>query len=302
MATPRARDPATRVVTVANQKGGVGKTTTAVNVGAELARRVRVLLVDLDPQANATSSLGLDPGEDRATTYEVLLGDTAIDEIVLPTGVPGLDLAPASRVLAGAQVELVDLPDRERRLERALAGLVAGGAYDLVLVDTPPSLGLLTLNALVASDLVLVPVQAEYLALEGLGQLVETLEMVRSSLNPRLVLVGILLTMLDSRTNLSAQVAAEVRRHFPAATFAVEIPRSVRLSEAPSFGRSIRQYDPSSRGGRAYAALADELATRLGLNGAAGAAAGTPVIVATDDGPDAAESPADEVASRGGRP
>jgi len=260
-ATP---SPPTRVVTVANQKGGVGKTTTAVNLGAELARRFRVLLIDVDPQANATSSLGIDPGAARASTYEVLLGDADIDAVILPNVVPGLDLAPSSRVLAGAQVELVDLAARERRLEGALAGLVAEGTYDVILIDTPPSLGLLTLNALVASDLVLVPVQSEYLALEGLGQLVETLEMVRASLNTRLVLVGILLTMLDSRTRLSAQVAAEVRRHFPAATFAAEIPRSVRLSEAPSFGRPIRQYDPSSRGGKAYARLADELAARLG--------------------------------------
>ena len=295
--SPRGSSP--RVITVANQKGGVGKTTTAVNLGAELARQARVLLVDLDPQANATSSLGVDPSEDRASTYEVLLGETAIDEIILPSGVSGLDLAPASRVLAGAQVELVDLADRERRLERALAGLVEIGAYDLVLIDTPPSLGLLTLNALVASDLVLVPVQSEYLALEGLGQLVETLEMVRSSLNPRLVLVGILLTMLDSRTNLSAQVAAEVRRHFPAATFGVEIPRSVRLSEAPSFGRSIRQYDPSSRGGRAYAALANELVGRLGCGGGGGPGVNGGVNRGEGKGGPAPD-PADEVGSWAG--
>jgi chromosome partitioning protein len=297
----------TRVVTVANQKGGVGKTTTAVNVGAELARRARVLLVDLDPQANATSSLGLDPGEERASTYDALLGDLPLAEAIVATAVPGLDLAPASRVLAGAQVELVDLPDRERRLERALGPVVEAGGYDVVLVDTPPSLGLLTLNALVGSDLVLVPVQCEYLALEGLGQLVETLELVRGSLNPRLVLVGILLTMLDSRTNLSAQVAAEVRRHFPAATFATVIPRSVRLSEAPSFGRPIRLYDASSRGARAYAALADELARRLGLpaEGAPGRSGPDDAPAPDADRPDAspiAPGPADRAAEAASAP
>jgi chromosome partitioning protein len=269
-----------RIITVANQKGGVGKTTTAVSLGAELAGRFRVLLIDLDPQANATSSLGLaDPGRDRST-YDVLLGDTALADVLVRTEIPGLDLAPADRALAGAQIELVDLPDRERRLERAIGPLLApaaanrstGPSYDLVLIDTPPSLGLLTLNALAASDHVLIPVQSEYLALEGLGQLVETLELVRGSLNARLGLIGILLTMLDARTNLSVQVGAEVRRHFPAATFQTAIPRSVRLSEAPSFGRPIMLYEPSSRGARAYAELAEELLVRLGLGGAGSSA------------------------------
>jgi chromosome partitioning protein len=261
-----------RIITIANQKGGVGKTTTAVSLGAELAGRYRVLLIDLDPQANATSSLGLsDPSRDRST-YDVLLGDATLGEIVIKTEIDKLDLAPADRSLAGAQVELVDLPDRERRLEHAIGLLLAAPdadsppAYDLVLIDTPPSLGLLTLNALAASDNVLVPVQSEYLALEGLGQLVETLELVRSSLNPRLGLVGILLTMLDARTNLSDQVSAEVRRHFPAATFQTAIPRSVRLSEAPSFGRPIKLYDPTSRGAQAYADVCKELLVRLGLS------------------------------------
>src|SRR6266536_1968083 len=261
-----------RVITVANQKGGVGKTTTAVSLGTELAERHRVLLIDLDPQANATSSLGLvEPSRERST-YDVLLGDASLADIIISTDVPGLDLAPADRALSGAQVELVDVPDREHCLARALDALRATapsanlratpaehaigspdeplelspedspvtdahGPYDLILIDTPPSLGLLTLNALAASDHVLIPVQSEYLALEGLGQLIETLELVRGSLNPRLMLVGILLTMLDARTNLSMQVAAEVRRHFPAAAFRTTIPRSVRLSEAPSFGR-----------------------------------------------------------------
>jgi chromosome partitioning protein len=260
-----------RIITVANQKGGVGKTTTTVSLGAELSDRFRVLLIDLDPQANATSSLGLsDPSRERST-YDVLLGNTPLADIVIRTDVAGLDLAPADRVLAGAQIELVDVPNRERRLEGAIAPLpvtpdASGvGGYDLILIDTPPSLGLLTLNALAASDYVLIPVQSEYLALEGLGQIVETLELVRGSLNPRLGLIGILLTMLDARTNLGNQVGAEVRRHFPAATFQTEIPRSVRLSEAPSFGRPIKQYEPSSRGARAYAALTDELLRRLGM-------------------------------------
>ncbi|HZO31616.1 MAG TPA: ParA family protein [Chloroflexota bacterium] len=262
---------AARIITVANQKGGVGKTTTTVSIGAELAERFRVLLIDLDPQANATSSLGLTDPERERSTYDALLGNSPLADVVIETDIPNLALAPAVRALAGAQIELVDLPNRERRLERALEPLLGATqpdqarAYDLVLIDTPPSLGLLTLNALAASDHVLIPVQSEYLALEGLGQIVETLELVRGSINPRLGLIGILLTMLDARTNLGQQVGAEVRRHFPAATFQTEIPRSVRLSEAPSFGRPIRLHDPSSRGALAYAALTEELLGRLGM-------------------------------------
>jgi chromosome partitioning protein len=248
------------VVAVANQKGGVGKTTTAVNVGAYLALGVRVLLVDLDPQANATSSLGVEPGGVELSTYEALIGDAELAQAVIATGRGQLDLAPASRALAGAQVELVELPERERRLDNALNQVRSG--YDVVLIDCPPSLGILTLNALVAADLILAPVQCEYLALEGVAQLMETIDLVRATLNPRLELLGMLMTMYDPRTRLSSQVVDEVRRHFPDRTFDTVIPRSVRLSEAPSFGKPVLEYEPSSRGATAYADLAQELIRR----------------------------------------
>jgi chromosome partitioning protein len=248
------------VLAVANQKGGVGKTTTAVNLGAYLALGVRVLLVDVDPQANATSSLGIDPNALTLSTYEALLGEASLGDTIVASGQAQLDLAPASRALAGAQVELVEMPERERRLRQALADVRE--RYDLVLVDCPPSLGLLTLNALVAADLLLAPVQCEYLALEGVGQLMETIELVRATLNPRLELLGMLMTMFDPRTRLSAQVVDEVRRHFPERTFDTVIPRSVRLSEAPSFGKPVLEYEPTSRGAGAYADLAQEVIRR----------------------------------------
>jgi chromosome partitioning protein len=249
-----------RILAVANQKGGVGKTTTAVNAGAYLALGLRVLLVDLDPQANATSSLGLDPNGVELSTYDALIGQAPLAAAIVGTGRAQFDIAPASRALAGAQVELVDLPDRERRLTTALEEV--RGGYDVVIVDTPPSLGILTLNAMVAADLLLAPVQCEYLALEGVAQLMETIELVRATLNPRLELLGMLMTMYDPRTRLSPQVVEEVRRHFPDRTFQTVIPRSVRLSEAPSYGKPVLEYEPSSRGASAYADLAQELIQR----------------------------------------
>jgi chromosome partitioning protein len=259
------------IIAFANQKGGVGKTTTTINLGAYLAARGhRVLIIDLDPQANTTSGLGRRAPDGR-TTYEVLLGAVRAEDAIIPGGAPDLWLIPAGPALAGADVELVPLPHREFFLRRALQGQDTAPdvprstlrvphteeRFAYVLIDCPPSLGLLTINALTAADEVIVPVQCEYLALEGLGHLARTLELVRRQLNPRLRLRGLLLTMYDARTNLAAQVVEEVRRHFPQ-TFQTVIPRSVRLSEAPSHGRSILAYDPSSRGARAYSELATE--------------------------------------------
>jgi chromosome partitioning protein len=219
-----------------------------------------VLLVDMDPQSNASSWLGASPRTLERSMYDVLLGETPLRDVVVPSLERGLALAPANSALAGAQVELVDAPNRDFRLRAALQDVA--GDFDLVIVDCPPSLGLLTVNALVAADGVLVPVQCEYLALEGLGQLMEIIDAVRDQLNARLELLGVVLTMQDGRTNLSAQVIDEVRRHFPSETFGTIVPRSVRLGEAPSFRQSILAYDAGSRGALAYAGVAEEVIRR----------------------------------------
>ncbi len=252
----------TRIYAFANQKGGVGKTTTAVNLGAYLADAGRrVLLIDADPQANATSSLGIDPATQTVSLYDALIRRRPLGEAVIPTAQAGLWLVPSAAALAGAEVEMVPLLAREYLLRRALETL--DDTYDHILIDCPPSLGLLTINALVAAtDGVIVPIQCEYLALEGLGRLWQTIQLVRESLNPQLYISGMVLTMFDARTNLSEQVVREVRTHFPQQTFRTVIPRSVRLSEAPSYGQTILAYAPDSAGAVAYRALAMELLAR----------------------------------------
>jgi chromosome partitioning protein len=250
-----------RVTACTNQKGGVGKTTTVINLAAFLALSgTRTLVIDLDPQGNATSGLGIDRRFVEYSAYDALVDGVPIAELVVGTSIEGLDLVPSAPALSGAEIELVGVAARERRLTASLAGL--NGRYERVLIDCPPSLGLLTVNALTAADGVLIPIQTEYYALEGLSQLVNTIRRVREGLNPRLEIDGVLLTMYDARTNLSAQVASEVRRHMNGSVYRTVVPRSVRLSEAPSHGLPIALYDPASRGADAYRELAGEVVAR----------------------------------------
>lgn len=250
-----------KVVAIANQKGGVGKTTTSVNLAACLAEEgCQVLLLDMDPQGNATSGLGVNRDELELSSYDLLMGDAGFEQLAHPTDVENLDVVPSTTDLAGAEIELVSHSTREYRLRDAIRGM--GGEYDFIIVDCPPSLGLLTVNALAASDTVLVPIQTEYYALEGVGLLNQTIELIQEYLNPRLTWEGVLLTMYDARTNLSEQVADEVERHFGDLVFNTVIPRNVRLSEAPSYGEPIIRYDNSSRGAKTYRRFAKEFLNR----------------------------------------
>ena len=247
-----------RVIAVASQKGGVGKTTTAVNLGSCLAQESRrVLIVDIDPQGNATSALGINGNDRPQTIYEALIGQSELKETILPTALASLDLVPAGQRLSGAEIELVDVTSRESRLRDCLMSV--RNEYDYVFVDSPPSLGLLTVNALTAADAVLIPLQCEYLALEGLTQLLGAIRRVQDRLNPGLRIEGVLLTMYDARLNLSQQVAAEARKFFSERVYRSVIPRNVRLSEAPSFGKPIVLYDPHSTGAESYRELAREV-------------------------------------------
>jgi chromosome partitioning protein len=251
-----------KIIAIANQKGGVGKTTTTINLGAYLAAEKKtVLVVDLDPQGNTSSGLGVGPDNLSGDLYDVLMDGVSAEAVARETGVKNLSILPASPVLAAAEVELVATKQREFKLKNALVNL----PFDYVLIDCPPSLGILTVNGLVAAHELIIPVQAEFYAMEGLGQLVQTVQRVRKGLNPGLNLMGVLVTMHNGRTSLSAQVHEEVKRHFPDTVFETVIPRNVRLAEAPSFGQPIMHYDGWSKGARSYKALAKEVEKRAGM-------------------------------------
>ncbi len=250
-----------KIICIANQKGGVGKTTTAINLSTALAQlSKKTLLVDCDPQANATTGIGIDKPSVKKTLYHGLIGEVQIKDAIVPSGIKNLDVVPSRVELIGFEVEMMSDAGRELILKNFLAGL--NGNYDYVVIDCPPSLSLLTLNAMAAADSILVPLQSEFYALEGLSQLMQTVKRIKQSLNPSLKITGILLTMFDKRTNLSFQVAEEAEKHFKDLVFATRIPRSVRLSEAPSFGESIFTYDAASVGAKCYMALAREVVAR----------------------------------------
>ena len=254
-----------RVICIANQKGGVGKTTTAVNLAASLAAaEKKVLLVDVDPQGNATSGVGVEKSTLRSSVYDLLINDENPLDLIHPTELASLQIIPATPDLAGAEIELIELSERENKLKKILVPLRE--RYDFIIIDCPPSLGLLTINALTAADSVIVPLQAEFYAMEGLSQIIRTIGLVQKGLNQRLKLEGILLTMYDGRNNLSRQVQEEIRTHFGGQVFDTVIPRNVRLSEAPSHGRPIILYDIASRGAVAYLELASELMRRGGVD------------------------------------
>ena len=263
MSDNHARNSAPRVISVANQKGGVGKTTTAINLGTALAAiKQRVVIIDLDPQGNASTGLGVPPADRQVTAFDILVGDEPLQSALTKTVVPGLQIVPSDVLLSGAELELANDNRRSYRLKRAIENYVADASregIDYILIDCPPSLNVLTVNALTASDAILVPLQCEFFALEGLTQLLKTVERVRGHLNAKLDIQGLVLTMYDSRNNLSAEVAADVREHFGEKVYKTVIPRNVRVSEAPSMGKPVLLYDLSCAGSKAYVALAKEV-------------------------------------------